>query len=87
MEAKINIITTNNVITINETIDFDPVELPYGAKGYKFNGSSMSSKDNLDKYWFFVDQVFAQSQIDISEYVTLQNITIGENLYGVESFS
>lgn len=82
MDAIVKIITKDNTITVTAPINFDPVELPYGAIGYDFNGSSSSPIENLNRYWGFVDEVFTESKISTDEYVTLKSIQIGENFYG-----
>ncbi len=83
MDAIVKIVTKENTITVTAPINFDPVELPYGAVGYDFNGSSKSSLENLNRYWRFVDDVFKQSNISTDEYVTLKSVEINGNTYGV----
>lgn len=83
MDAVINIITINSTITVTRPIDFSPVELPYGCKGYRFNGSSTATLDNLNKYWNFVDAIFLEAGIATSEYLTLKDLTYDGVFYGV----
>ena len=84
MEAIITILVKDNNITITQNIDFDPIELPYGAIGYRFNGSSNSPEENLELYWSFVDEVLNYSNIPEDEYITLKNIIINDVLYGIQ---
>ena len=52
MYPIIKILVTDNVITISNTaVSFNYDELPYGAIGYKNNGTSESSENNLNNYF------------------------------------
>jgi len=84
MKPIIKIIVGNNTITVSGTeVNFDFVELPYGAIGYRNNGTSTSSEDNLNLYWSFVDEVLSISNISTDEYVTLKSIEDSNNFYGI----
>jgi hypothetical protein len=83
MVAIINIIIKDNTITITYPIDFTCDELPYGSVGYRNNGSSRSSYENLNKYWNFVDEVLLQSNISSDDYITLKNIQYNDIFYGI----
>ena len=76
MMAKIQIqLKNNNVLTIDGEINFTTVEMPYGAIGFRFNGSSHAHPEELDKYWSFLENVFAQNNINTEDYITLLSIT------------
>lgn len=85
MDAIVKIIIKDSTITITTPINFDPVELPYGAVGYKNNGSSTSPIENLNEYWVFVDEVFQQSNLTNDDYITLKSIEINNNFYGISN--
>lgn len=78
----VKIQTKNSFIELNETVDFDFVELPYGAIGYRNNGSSESPEENLNKYWNFVDAVLINNHLSIDEYITLLTIIDNNVVYG-----
>ena len=82
MIANIKRLIKYNTIDVTDDINFDPVELPYSAIGYRFNGSSQSSQENLNLYWDFVDDILLQSNIPTDNYITLQNIVVDDKLYG-----
>lgn len=83
MIATVKIETFDELITVTQDIDFNPIELPYGLMGYKNNGSSESSEDNLSKYWIFVDRLLENKSIDANHYITLRNIEQNGMLYGL----
>lgn len=92
MKAEIRILTTSDTILVIDSLSFDPTELPYGAYGYRFNGSSHSTAENLNAYWQYIDEIFLESEIETSQYVTLLNITVFDDVdpsktyfYGVSS--
>jgi len=85
MTTIIKIMTKDNTITVTEDINFSPIELPYGAIGYRFNGSSTSPIENLNQYWNFVDSVLTQSNISNDQYVTLKSISINNQFYGISN--
>jgi len=72
--ATIKILTKTDTITINGIIDFPIEEMPVGAKGFRFNGSSHANVENLEKYWKFVEEVFLESKLSTDDYVTLLEI-------------
>jgi len=72
---NIQILTTNGILSETATIDFTLTEMPYGAKGYRFNGSSQADSEELNKYWKFVDQLFEKHNISTTDYITLITIT------------
>jgi len=72
--TTIKILTKTDTMTINGTIDFPVEEMPVGAKGFRFNGSSLATLENLEKYWKFVEEVFAESNISTDDYITLLEI-------------
>lgn len=72
--AKITLLTKDNTITVTSLINFTTVEMPYGARGFGFNGSSKAAKEELDKYWKFVEEVLQESNIPKEDYITLLEI-------------
>ena len=84
MDATINLIAGNNTITVsNTTINFSCVEMPYGAQGYRNNGSSTAEETDLNNYWTFVDIVLQQSNLQHTDYVTLKSIQTDTHFYGI----
>lgn len=83
MEIAIKIQTTTEIINTTGTVDFTFIELPYGAKGYRFDGSSMATEENLQAYWQFVDEIFNAANIETSTYVSLINIIADGVIYGI----
>lgn len=81
--TTIKIEIKDNTITVDEPIIFNPIELPYGAVGYRNNGTSTSPIENLDAYWSFVDELLSTINVPSSDYITLKNITIDGNFYGI----
>lgn len=72
--AILKILTKHNTITVEETINFTPIEMPYGARGFGFNGSSTASAEDLDKYWKLVREILEYSNIATEDYITLLSI-------------
>lgn len=73
--ALIKIVTTDGIKDIEAEFQFDAARLPYGLYGYKFNGSgnnSMVAKENMKKYWTFID--YHMQKFPYHEYVTLLSI-------------
>lgn len=58
--------------TTEETLD--KVEMPYMCVGYGFNGSSMASQENLEKYWNLVDKILLENNLTHDDYQTLVEI-------------
>jgi wobble nucleotide-excising tRNase len=85
MDAIVKIITKENTITVTTTINFDPVELPYGCIGYNFNGTSQSNIENLNQFWGFVNETLKQSNMTVDDYVTLKSIEYDSKFYGISS--
>jgi len=83
MEIAIKIQTTTEMINTTGTVDFTFIELPYGAKGYRFDGSSTATEENLLAYWQFVDEIFNAANIQTSDYVSLINIIADGIIYGI----
>ena len=83
MEIAIKILTTTEIINTTGTVDFTFIELPYGARGYRFNGSSSATEENLQAYWQFVDEIFNAANIETSMYVSLINIIADGVIYGI----
>jgi hypothetical protein len=83
MEIAIKILTTSAIINATGIANFTFPELPYGAKEYRFNGSSTATEENLQSYWQFVDAIFNNFNIDTSTYVSLINITADGVTYGI----
>jgi hypothetical protein len=74
MDIIITIELTSGTVNSAETIDFSLIEMPYGAKGYRFNGSSTASETDLGKYWDLVDQLLTQNGATSDNYVTLVSL-------------
>jgi hypothetical protein len=83
MEIAIKIQTTTEMINTTGTVDFTFIELPYGAKGYRFDGTSTATEENLLAYWQFVDEIFNAASIETSDYVSLINIIADGVIYGI----
>jgi hypothetical protein len=83
MEISIKIQTTTEMINTTGTVDFTFIELPYGAKGYRFDGTSTATEENLLAYWQFVDEIFNAANIQTSDYVSLINIIADGVIYGI----
>lgn len=83
MIANITIETTTGQITANADVDFTFKELPYGCKGYGFNGSSRAIPDTLQQYWTFVDTFLKNNNLTQNEYVSLINISSNGQFYGI----
>ena len=71
------------MINTTGTVDFTFIELPYGAKGYRFDGTSTATEENLLAYWQFVDEIFNAANIETSTYVSLINIIADGVIYGI----
>ena len=86
MYPIIKILVTDNVITISNTaVSFNYDELPYGAIGYKNNGTSESSENNLNNYWKFIDEILQHYNLTTDNYITLKSIEIDINFYGISN--
>jgi hypothetical protein len=83
MEIAIKIQTTTEMINTTGTVDFTFIELPYGAKGHRFDGTSTATEENLLAYWQFVDEIFNAANIQTSDYVSLINIIADGIIYGI----
>ena len=81
--TTITIQTTDNTLTIDYDVTFDLIELPYGAIGYRNNGSSESPEENLSLFWGFVDEALSAANISSDDYITLLNIIDNDNFYGI----
>jgi hypothetical protein len=86
MYPIIKILITDNVMTISNTaVYFNYDELPYGSIGYKNNGTSTATEENLNNYWKFVDEILQQSNLTKDDYVTLKSIQIDNDFYGISN--
>lgn len=84
MQAIISIKKSDNtILTTTQEINFDVLELPYGCSGFGFNGSSMSSEENLNIFWSSMSEILAQNNLTNNDYMSLMNIKIGEDHYGL----
>lgn len=81
--ATIVIELTDQTIAINQDLGIDMTHLPYGAVGYRFNGSSEASPDILTAYWDFIDQYFAEHNIPKEKYKTITRSAAGSSIYGI----
>lgn len=69
---KITILLRNNEITEYLTEEnLVTIEMPYGAIGYRFNGSSLASEYDLNIYWDTVDKIFLELGLNTDQYLTL----------------
>lgn len=85
MLVTINLNTVNGIISYSGDINFSPEELPYGAQGFGFNGSSTASENTLSDYWLLAKSILQNNNITEDKYITLQSISTGENFYGIKS--
>ena len=76
--AKITLQTTENQISFDADIDFDLYEIPVYAQGYRNNGSSRATPENLEKYWTLIDDFFSSTGMDVSTYHTLLRIEVSD---------
>lgn len=75
--------TTQGVFTLNEVINFDPVEMPYLSLGYGWNGSSLAANDQLNLYWSFVDTFLSKYNLTKDDYITLETIIHNGQRFGI----
>jgi hypothetical protein len=54
--------------------DIPTVEMPYMCVGYRFNGSSQASIEDLNKYWDIVDVILESNKLKTEDYETLVSI-------------
>lgn len=84
MQAIISIKKSDNtILTTTQEINFDVLELPYGCTSFGFNGSSMSTEENLNIFWTFIEELLIQNNLTNDDYLSLLNIKIGEDHYGL----
>ena len=72
---KITIRTRNGEIfeyITDQTIT--TVEMPYMCVGYRFDGSSEASVEDLDKFWNIIDEILATYNLTPEQYQTLISI-------------
>jgi hypothetical protein len=74
MDIIIAISLTTGTIYATASADFSLLEMPYGCKGYRFNGSSTANEADLNKYWDLVDQLLLKNGATSENYVTLVSI-------------
>jgi hypothetical protein len=73
--AIISLETTVGVVQHTDVVNFTLVEMPYGCKGYRFNGSSSADPAELGKYWDLVDVILSKNSLTSENYITLLSIT------------
>jgi hypothetical protein len=54
--------------------DIPTVEMPYMCVGYRFNGSSQASIEDLNKYWDIVDVILKNNDLKEEDYETLMSM-------------
>lgn len=69
---KITIKTkNNNIIEYVTEQELSTVEMPYMCVGYRFNGSSLASIEDLEKFWNVIDTILEINSLNKEEYYTL----------------
>lgn len=65
----------DTTVSFDAEIDFSVVELPYLClMGFRQNGSSTASLEDLTKYWNLVEDFMDSQQLSHDQYETLVSI-------------